>query len=156
MQPDDLIAASRDLADPEARGRPKQTYLRRAISTAYYAMFHCLAANCADTLVGGPGAIRSRPAWNQTYRALQHRTVKARCRRDDIRKFPAEIRDFAAVFIQAQDRRHEADYDPRPRFDKASVIQAVDEAERAIRRFRQAPVKDRRAFAVYVLLELRQ
>lgn len=156
MLPDDLIAAARDLAGLDSRGRPKQAYLRRAVSTAYYALFHCLAANCADMLVGGPGAVRSGPAWNQAYRALQHGTARARCQRDDIRKFPAEIQDFATAFVLAQSRRHEADYAPRPRFDKAYALQAVDEAERAIRRFRQAPVKDRRAFAVYVLLELRR
>lgn len=28
-----------------------QAHLRRAVSTAYYALFHCLARCCADTLV---------------------------------------------------------------------------------------------------------
>ena len=155
MQPDDLIAAARDLAAPGARGRPKQAYLRRATSTAYYALFHCLAENCADMLVGGPGSVRSRPAWNQTYRALQHGFARSRLERDDIRKFPAEIQDFAITFVAAQKMRHEADYNPHSRWDKDGVMQGIYEAESAIRRFRQVPAKDRRAFAIYVLLEFR-
>ena len=47
------------------RGRPRQIVLRRAISNAYYALFHCLAESNANLLVGGPNADRSDPAWIQ-------------------------------------------------------------------------------------------
>ena len=42
MKPLDLIEAARDMTE-SGRGRPTQAKLRRAVSTAYYAMFHCLA-----------------------------------------------------------------------------------------------------------------
>ena len=47
MTPHDLMQAARALAE-----RPTQAWLRRAVSTAYYAMFHTLAASAADLFLG--------------------------------------------------------------------------------------------------------
>ena len=47
---DELVEQARHLCDREAR-RPKQASLRRAISTAYYALFHCLVAGATSSLV---------------------------------------------------------------------------------------------------------
>ncbi len=155
MNPLDLIATARDLSAVSSRGRPRQSNLRRIISTTYYALFHCLATCCADMLVGGAGANRSRPAWNQTYRALQHGTARQRCHQQNIARFPDEIRYFARVFVDMQLERHRADYDPDVAFAKADVIQYTNVAEDAIQTFLNAPVRDRRAFAIYVLLPVR-
>ena len=72
----DLLAAARQLAGTSGGPPPSQASLRRAVSTTYYALFHCMAENCADMLVGGPGSGRSRPAWHQAYRALEHGRAK--------------------------------------------------------------------------------
>ena len=152
----DLIAAARDLAEAGDRGRPRQANLRRAVSTAYYAMFHCLAVCCADMLVGGVGAERSEPAWRQVYRALEHGAARQRCNRTAIiQKFPVEIREFADRFAGMQQRRHRADYDPEADYDKGDVLQDITDVAEAIAKFQRVPVKDRRAFAVYLLLPLR-
>ena len=128
----------------------------RAISTAYYAMFHCLANCCADTLVGGSGSDRSDPAWRQTYRALEHGTIRQRFGRSVIiSRFPIEIQDFAKKFVDMQEKRHKADYDPEAAFSKLTVRRDLELVKRRIEMFNQAPLKDRRAFAVYVLLNLR-
>ena len=156
MQALDFIKTARDLVDASGIGRPRETNLRRAVSAAYYALFHCLAQCCADTLVGGAGSDRSQPAWNQAYRALQHRTARRRCeRRAVITRFPDEIQDFASHFAYMQAKRHDADYNPDASFSKADVAQGIDDAERAIMLFNEAPIRDRRAFAVYVLLDIR-
>lgn len=152
----DFIQTARDLAVPRT-GRPRETNLRRAVSTTYYALFHCLAACCADMLVGGAGANRSKPAWRQAYRALQHRRAHDRCdNTKNIQWFPNEVQDFANVFVVMQMKRHDADYDPHTAFSKPEVVQGISEAEDVIRRFRQVPVKDRRAFAVYLLFDIRK
>ena len=153
---DDLIATAKELV-VSGRGRPRNSNLRRAVSTAYYALFHCLAADCADLLVGGRGANRSDSAWRQTYRALEHGTARSQCEKREIDRFPSGIQDFANIFVRAQPRRHAADYDPRPhrRLKKSEVEQDIRAAEYAIRRLRQSPVRDRRAFAIYVLLRYR-
>lgn len=153
---DDLITTAKELSG-RGRGRPRDSNLRRAVSTAYYALFHCLAANCADTLVGGRSSNRSNPAWRQTYRALEHGIARERCERREIGRFPEGIQDFAAAFVKMQARRHTADYDPHPnpRFNKSDVAQDVRAAEYAVRRLRQSAARDKRAFAIYVLLRHR-
>ena len=155
MTPSNLVAAARDLASV-GRGRPRQANLCRAVSTAYYAMFHCLAASCANTIVGGAGSDRSYPAWLQTYRALEHGTARSRFRnRSYIVKFPPEIRSFADKFLEMQEKRHKADYDPSVNFPRLDVLSDIAAVEKAIAEFNQAPIKERRALAVFVLLNLR-
>ena len=72
-----------------------------------------------------------------------------------MRRFPDEIQDFASLFSDMQKKRHDADYDPDTPFSKTDVLTGISEAEDVIRRFGEAPRKDRRAFAVYLLLERR-
>lgn len=130
--------------------------MRRAVSSAYYALFHCLARCCADTLVGGPGAVRSSHAWRQVYRALEHGFAKNACTaREFINKFPQEIQDFADTFVTMQEKRHTADYDPWARFQKSEVLADITAAETAVARLARAAIKDRRAFSAYVLFKKR-
>jgi hypothetical protein len=114
-------------------------------------MFHCLARSCADLLVGGTGSLRSKPAWRQTYRALEHGNAKSGCTDGRVSKFPNEIQDFANNFKSLQEKRHLADYDPYERFVKSAVAQDISTARKSIEGFLGAPIKDRRAFCVLVL-----
>ena len=156
MTPRNFLARAEDLAGSDCRGRPRQTSLRRAVSATYYALFHCLAACCANMLVGGPGSDRSRPAWRQTYRALQHGMARRRCQqRAIISRFPAAVQDFAQRFSEMQGKRHAVDYDPYAAFSKSDVLQDVAAAAAIIDLINATPVRDRRAFAVYVLLDVR-
>ena len=59
------------------------------------------------------------------------------------------------MFVNMQGKRHSADYDPDATFDKSNVLQDINAAEDAIRRFNAAPRLDRRAFSIYVLLDIR-
>lgn len=154
MQPHDLIDSARFLANAQ-RGKPSQANLRRAVSTAYYAMFHCLAKSCADLLVGGANAGRSKPAWRQVYRALDHKPCAASCKYNIIKKFPKPIEDFANTFVTMQEKRHSADYDPFIVVAKSSVLQDIAIVERAIIAFKSAPTKDKRAFCAFVLFKKR-
>ena len=157
MQSIDFILTARDLAESAGRGRPRESNLRRAVSTAYYALFHCLAECCANMLAGSTPAGRSQRAWRQTYRALQHSTARNRCRRQDIiERFPNEIQEFAKVFVDMQSLRHSADYDPDATFHKSNVVQGITDAEDIINLFNSVPRRDRRAFAIYVLLDIRR
>ena len=135
MTPSNLVSVARDMAST-GRGRPRQANLCRAVSTAYYAMFHCLAASCANTIVGGAGSDRSYPAWLQTYRALEHGTARSRFRnRRYIVKFPPEIRSFADKFLEMQEKRHKADYDPSVNFPRLDVLSDIAAVEKAIAEF---------------------
>ena len=72
-----------------------------------------------------------------------------------LRNFPVEIRNLADLFVDLQEKRHKADYDPDAAFPKFIVLGDLSRAEEAIRNFQQVPNRDRRAFAVYVLLSIR-
>ena len=163
MNPDDLLSIAESLASGRVGtqlGRPRQAELRRAISTAYYALFHTLGNSCADSLVGGRSSTRTRQAWRQAYRALDHRRVKQQCteRRPKrvLRRFPQEIQDFADQLVKMQRLRHLADYDPFEHFARSGVSQVIEETKAAIAEFRQADRADRRAFAVFILFDLRR
>lgn len=153
----DLIAAARLLATHPRRGRPPEANLRRAVSTAYYALFHSLAECCADSLAGRPRANRSSDAWLRVYRALDHGTAKRRCNdQAEIEKFPPEIQNFAAWFSEMQQSRHLADYAPDADFDREEVAQLITESEDAIRKFENVSPQQRRAFAIHVLVAVRR
>ena len=126
------------------------------MSTAYYALFHCLATCCAGMLVGGTNSNRSEGAWVQTYRALEHRDARSRCKNAFVRRFPPEVQRFASHFAAMQEQRHAADYNPAEKFSKSSVTLNIAVTSNVIDDFFKAAAKDRRAFAVYVLLPQRQ
>lgn len=138
------------------KSKPSQANLRRAVSSAYYALFHCLAGASADLLVGGSSATRSRHAWRQVYRALEHGTAKNACKNGLVAQFPQQIEDFANAFVLLQTKRHDADYDPFVRLTKSAVVQDIATARRVVSDFSQAPIKDRRAFCAFVLFKTRQ
>ena len=155
MTPRDFIITALELAN-SGKGKPRQSNLRRAASTAYYALFHTLAKCCADLLVGGQGADRSNPAWIQAYRALEHGSAKTACkRREIVNKFPKEIEDFANMFVTMQEKRHRADYDPNAKHLKSAVLNDIEAVTAVIDDFQNVPIKDRRAFSAFVLFKLR-
>ena len=90
------------------------------------------------------------------YRALDHARVKRQCAKQIITKFPQEIQNFAGHFVMMQAQRHMADYDPLEQFYRSSVAQLVEETKSAITEFKMADSDDRRAFAVFVLFDLRR
>lgn len=69
---DDLLDLAEHLAQLEPT-RPKQASLRRAVSTAYYALFHALAGLCADELIGWD---KPWSVFTPIYRSLDHGAVK--------------------------------------------------------------------------------
>ena len=106
--------------------------------------------------MGRTSAGRSKPAWRQAYRALEHGHARSQYTRPTIRDFSPEIGTFATLFVDMQHKRHRADYDPLGRWHKSEVAEDIDAAEDIIARFERVPVQDQRAFAVYVLLQSRK
>lgn len=152
MQPLDLLKTAEALLKGQAR--PLEANLRRAHSSVYYALFHCLARTCADGLIGGTRKTRSDKAWQQTYRALLHKPAKNACKHGLVTKFPDAIRDFANLFVTMQAKRHSADYDPLAKLTKSEVRADIDLARQAIVDFTDTPAKDRRAFCAFVLFKI--
>ena len=153
MAPEHLLQMAADLAEINP-GRPRRAYLCRAVSTVYYALFHCLACSCADRLAGRGGAVGDRPMWRQVYRALEHRQARTRCENTPS-WFPEDVREFGRRFAAQQERRHLADYDPDFSIRKSSVSVDIESARAAIDRFLATPANVRRDFALHVLTRVR-
>ena len=152
MNPHGLMEVARALVE-SGHAPPTQARLRRAVSTAYYAMFHCLAAAAADLFIG---TVRS-PAWHRTYRALEHGRARSACQQGQMmREFPEEIRDFAEAFTALQKARQEADYAlDTDVYRKSDVRDHIASAEFAISRFEQADIVAKRGFVAHVLFRQR-
>ena len=152
-----LFDAARMLAgDPNTGtvprlGRPRQAMLRRAISTAYYAVFHALCQSNADMLVGDAAAGSNAELWARTYRSSDHRPARDRLASYTSAGAPA-LSNFAKMFGDLQGQRHDADYNPRRMFSRSQVIAIIDQAEAATQAFYDLPAPQRRALAVHLLL----
>jgi hypothetical protein len=100
--------------------------------------------------------MRSRGAWRQTYRALEHRAAKNACGDGPIMLlFPKGIADYAYAFRTMQEKRHNADYDPYIRLTKSEVKSDISLVRSVIAGFDGCSVKDRRAFVAFVLFKKR-
>ena len=153
MMPDHLLRMATDLAEISRR-RPRRAYLCRAVSNVYYALFHCLARTCADSLAGRAGGVGNRPMWRRVYRALEHRQARVRCEKVPS-WLPEEAREFGRMLALQQNRRHFADYDPDYAIRKLDVIAYIDDARTAIDRFLATPANVRRDFVLHVLTRVR-
>jgi uncharacterized protein (UPF0332 family) len=133
-------------------------HLRRAVSAAYYAMFHSLCEISADAFMGTPSKDRCERAWRQTYRAINHGLAKTACSKcvDAKYSFPTEITDFATLFVTMQEMRHKADYDPFERFTKVQTISLIASAKQAIGDLQSAGPRHRAAFAAMLLFKERK
>lgn len=143
-----LDLARREMNPPGQLGAPRQVDLRRAMSTAYYAAFHCLCGAIADEFAGGSGQV-----WNRFYRAVDHGHARERCQRlVGVQGAHSGLVSFANDFIQLQQLRHEADYNPEFRASKQAAAQAVARASAAIASLQNADREQRRVFLVDFLV----
>ena len=136
-------------------GRPRQAMLRRAVSAAYYAVFHALCQSNADTLVASSPTGPHVELWLDTCRTLEHRAAKYRLTSYIAVRQELGIRDFAQTFGSMQEQRITADYDPTARFVRSQIIAFIDRAEDATRAFVSVPAQTRRSLAVYLLVRRR-
>lgn len=133
---------------------PTQSQIRRSISTSYYAVFHALARMCANCLIGRESETRSTNAWVEVYRGLEHGKCKKACESAKNIQFPDAIKNFAETFIQLQEARCQADYNPKSNqeHDAAQAHSLLSVAESSIASLRGAKDIDKRAFAAWVLI----
>jgi hypothetical protein len=150
---DDLLDLADHLARREA-GRPKHISLRRAISTAYYGVFHALAKLCADELVGWS---KTWEAYTPIYRTLDHSTARRlfdRARDGTI--YGEEVAEIGRLFITLQQARYTADYDPRPfSISRQEALELIDRARRAVQAIRYIPAEKRLLLAAHLVARQR-
>ena len=151
-----LIASSRSLVTPILpASQPTDEALRRAVSTAYYAMFHALATSNADCIIGTSNDPLSRHPWDLAYRGLEHGIARTQLR-EGRHLFSPDTKWFGDTFGRLQEVRQRADYDHGEAFTPNLANTWIDRAEEAIRGFMQASIAERRAVAVQSLFRRRR
>ena len=153
MMAEDLVEIAFELARRES-SRPKSASLRRATSTAYYALFHALAALSADQLIGW-----KRP-WNvftPVYRSLDHRQTRKAL--NDARQQGgggSPLGMVALAFAALQDARNHADYNPEPfPFNRSETIELIGVAKQAVAATSLLSADDKRSLAVKLVIKAR-
>src|ERR1700751_1842071 len=77
LNPDHLFEQADKLISPPPAGPPRQVDIRRAISAAYYGVFHAVLAAAADQFVGVTK--RSTSQYGLVYRSVDHLWLKKLC-----------------------------------------------------------------------------
>jgi uncharacterized protein (UPF0332 family) len=150
-----LINAGRDLLNPQRTGQPPtDEHIRRAISSAYYALFHALAASNADALIGAPQDRITAAAWSRVYRGLDHGTARRELQRYR-QEFSTVSQIFADTFQDLQNRRHSADYDHNAVFTAQEGSVLLAESEAAINDYMRADRSERAYIAAVTLIRPR-
>ncbi len=145
----ELLQAARLLLQrtPGQRGRLSGARVRRAISTAYYALFGFLMKEVSDRIVGTDGRLLVRR--RMFGRLMSHSGMKAafeklRARQLDaavadfvrhpraVQPVPPFARDLAVVFCDAQAKRHDADYDMNAALSEADALLLIRRVEHVI------------------------
>lgn len=175
--PDELLAAAKQLLLrlPNSRGRLPDARIRRSISTTYYALFHFLVEEAGKRLVGADNFLRSRRrilARSFTHTGIKTTFGKIRGANIDgsVEDFlrgsnapygriaaPDFARNFARVFLDAQTKRDDADYDRNEVLGAIDATVLIARAEDVIRDWNAATASDQRDFkhALYLLMLLK-
>ena len=156
------------MAAAPGSGRPRQADLRRAISAAYYAVFHAVMSAAADQIVG-VGADRNTPnLYTLVYRSADHGSLRALCQ--DITKsilaakyvpfappggFNSNLKSFAAELVELQEKRHSCDYDPLFRVTKSGATLAISAGRAALNHFDNVPADEKVVFLSLLLFKAR-
>jgi hypothetical protein len=111
---------------------------------------------------------RNSPEYRLAYRSLNHRRLKDLC--EDVKKstpspkiaayspaggFGSEIRALATAVVELQQKRHDADYDPRDRVKTADVLLAIRTGRSSVERLARAGEIERRRFLTLLMFEPR-
>ena len=158
---DHLVEQAEILATLDPK-KPRQANLRRAVSSAYYAVFHYLVEEACRVQIG---AQNSQRGFRYTLgRAFTHTVMKQACNsfaggtlKDSVIRalprnasgnypIPKPIQEVAAIFAELQDLRHLADYDRSRRFARTEVRVLIGQAKTYVASFAALPASDDKRF----------
>ena len=162
IEPARLLDAAERLAPPQvAPGRPPYTAHRRAVSTAYYAVFHAISARVAEQAFPSADALFRQ----RVRRWIGHDDIKTvarwitQMRAGGGAQLPPHIRDLLAArqigtgtaaiasgFLELNDKREQADYDHEAVFSRAETLRLIALARRLVGRIEATQSDDAKRF----------
>jgi uncharacterized protein (UPF0332 family) len=157
-----LEQAARLCAASDGAVQPRTTDLRRAVSAAYYAVFHAGLIAAADLVTGE--AARGITPYCLAYRSIDHGKMKSLCQ--EIAKHKPSVRfqryvpdggwnrpivGYCEAFVTLNEQRMLADYDPAYRVTPVEVEAYIRTAHTAIEDLHAAGGAVRGAFLALLL-----
>ena len=138
----DLLQQAEHLASYEG-ANPSQASLRRAVSTAYYALFHLLTEDAAlrwsgssEARTGLERAFQHGPMKNTS---IQFRQQTWKDWHGNKKAIPSAIQEIAGAFVDLQDERHAADYDNHAQWTATDVETILEIAHLAFQHWASIP-----------------
>ena len=140
---DDLLEQARHLANRE-RKNPRQASLRRAVSTAYYALFRLLISEATlnwkrvehrDALARVFEHGKMKNAYQKKVNELTA-YFKAKPQASSERTNAKHVHTVSETFIQAQQKRHAADYDISRVWTRTAVMAQIESVANAFESWR--------------------
>lgn len=113
----------------------------KAVSAAYYALFHAVCEEYAAVVV--PRPLRTSPQWRalvvRAYRTLDHNRLDAACealakisKSGVVPAASGQLQHFCTVLLKLKRERHKADYDPECSYTHDEAEALIDEADAAL------------------------
>jgi uncharacterized protein (UPF0332 family) len=145
IRPDWLLRQADDLAGRNAgSGSPRNADLRRAVSSAYYALFHHVTLLLAQALLP-TGSEKERL---ELTRLFNHTDLAGLCERVTGTGTPPKhqgsvldhlranviLTDIATAFSDLMQARHDADYNHLAQFSRPEVLTLIDSANDAVQK----------------------
>jgi len=131
---DDLIEHAIVLSERNLPDDPKQVDPRRAVSAAYYALFHLLTTEAAQNW-------KHQNQRNRFARMFDHGRMKTCSSKVSSRLFPtdpaeipiaADLKLVADSFVTLQQARHTADYDNSKVWSRTQAYETIVQAQGAM------------------------
>jgi hypothetical protein len=156
LNPDDLFDQAEWLLT-----RPNEVDVRRAVSAAYYGLFHAVLTAAADQAVGED--FRTLRIYGFVYRSISHASLRDLCgaikRVPDKYKphvphggFDNHLREFATALIQLYEKRQIADYDPVAPVLRSDAVALIGLARQGLMHFEAASDEHRMTFLTLLLI----
>jgi hypothetical protein len=166
---DDYLNLAETLAGRTAGpGRPRTAYLRRATSTAYYALFYELVQHGSKRAARmGPiehqqaigrwyahGNFKKAALWVQAVAASRTTPRAVRLLLVDVATgtVPMDLAVLAGAFSELQEARHSADYDPSFDATRLTALGHVNTARSGIEAIKRMDKADLHQFDMFLLL----
>lgn len=141
----------------------RQAELRRAISTAYYAVFHTVMRAAADAYLGRSN--QKTEDYARAYRHIDHDNLKNVCAQykkqaadhdESATLANSDLRAFAQAVVELHARRNAADYDPSLDLRVSDARAVVAAARDAIERFGNLPMDRKLTFLFQLMVKTKE
>ena len=157
LNPDHLLDQADRLTQRRGRAAPRQADLRRAVSSAYYGLFHAIVGRATDDFFGA--ALRNTKQYENVYRGVAHGKVRRVCEGIARSAHPRSVILFGQAltavsgsFINLYEKRHLADYAPLYQITESDAILEITSARLALNQFRTINGAQRKIFSALILL----